>query len=201
MKYQLGMQQVNRDHRIKWRLRALWSTIGLILLAAVPLCAQEKKDPGTTGNGDSIGFIASKNPDPKAVGLPVYPGARPHQDQSDDTPKFQLGLWGGTKGFNLVVLKLESNDSPDKITRFYRKALGKYGKVLTCIGSAEISDAQENADSAGELNCQDDHPDRGETVLKAGTKEQLHLFSMKPEGGVSVFQLVYVQVPPPDDKK
>ena len=198
MKCFLGTQRVNGNDRGKRRVPAQFAAIGFLLLAALPLSAAEKKDNNVVGSGDSIGFIASKNPDPKAVGLPVYPGARPHQDKSDDSPKFQLGLWGGSLGFNLVVLKFESNDSPEKITHFYHKALGKYGKVLNCSDSAP---SQDQSEASTGLDCKSDQPGGGETVLKSGTKEQQHLFSMKPEGGVSVFELVYVEVPPSDDKK
>ena len=196
MKCSFRTRRDNCNPYDKWRTANRFAALGLLLLAAVPLSAQEKKD--SLGSGDSIGFIASKNPDPRAVGLPVYPGARPHQDKSNDMPKFQLGLWGGSKGFNLVVLQFESDDSPEKITRFYHKALGKYGKVLNCSDSAPSPD---QSDASTGLDCKSDQPGGGETVLKSGTKEQQHLFSMKPEGGVSVFELVYVATPPSADKK
>jgi hypothetical protein len=183
------------------RMLAVQLAAILLLLAALPLSAQDKKDPGTIGSGDSIGFIASKNPDPSAIGLPLYPGARPYQDKSGDNPKFQLGLWGGSKGFNLVVLKFESNDSPQKITAFYHKALGKYGKVLNCSDSPKAADQQDQSDPANGLDCKADEPDSGETLLKAGTKEKQHVFSIKPEAGLSIFQLVYVEMPPSVDKK
>src|SRR5208283_1278888 len=107
------------------RVAGSMAIMGLLLVATLSLSAQEKEQ--ATGGGDSIGFIASKNPDAREVGLPLYPGARPHQDKSDDSPKFQLGLWGGSWGFKLVVLKLETNDPPEKVTTFYHKALAKYG--------------------------------------------------------------------------
>ena len=45
-----------------------------------------------------------------------------------------MGLWGGSSGFKMAMLKMDSTDSPEKIAAFYRKALAKYGKVLTCSG-------------------------------------------------------------------
>ena len=43
-----------------------------------------------------------------------------------------MGLWGGSSGFKLFVLKMESSDAPEKVAAFYRKALAKYGTVLDC---------------------------------------------------------------------
>jgi len=179
------------------------AAIGLLLVTALPLSAQEKQDSVTigTGKGDSIGFIASKGADAKDVGLPLYPGARSHKEKSEDSPALQLGLWGHAWGFKLAVLKLESNDPPDKITTFYRKALATYGKVLNCADSTKAAEGQDKAASKNALDCQDDHPESGETLLKAGAKEKQHIVSVKPEGSLSVFQLVYVETPPSDDKK
>ena len=41
-----------------------------------------------------------------------------------------MGLWGGSTGFKLFVLKMETADAPEKVASFYRKALAKYGTVL-----------------------------------------------------------------------
>jgi hypothetical protein len=174
------------------RLLAIQVTaIGLLLAATFPLSAQDKKDSGAMGSGNSIGFIASKDASAKEVGLPLYPGARPHKEKSDDSPAAQLGLWGGAWGLKLAVLKLESNDPPEKIATFYHKALSKYGKVLNCADAAKATGAQEKTDSG--LSCKDDSPENGETVLKAGTKEKQHIVGIKLEEGLSVFQLVYVE--------
>jgi hypothetical protein len=167
------------------------AALGLLLVAAQPVSAQDNKDSGAMGSGNSIGFIASKDASAKEVGLPLYPGARPHREKSDDSPAAQLGLWGGAWGFKLAVLKLESNDPPEKIATFYHKALAKYGKVLNCADATKAVGTQEKTDSV--LTCKDDHPENGETVLKAGTKEKQHIVAIKLEGGLSVVQLVYVE--------
>jgi len=43
-----------------------------------------------------------------------------------------MGIWGSSFGFKLAVMKMESNDAPEKIAEFYKKALAKYGTVLNC---------------------------------------------------------------------
>jgi len=174
---------------------------GLIALAllwgtALPLGAQDDKDSSKRDSdmdGKSIGFIASKAASAKDIGLPLYPGAREHKDESDDTPAVRLGLWGRDSGFKLAVLKLESKDAPEKVATFYRKALAKYGKVLDCSGSAAAGAEKKRSTSTDELTCEDDQGERGEVVLKAGTKQDQHVVGIKTEGGLTLFQLVYVE--------
>jgi len=163
---------------------------GLIFLAALPLGAQDKKGSGKTDSDtdqEGFGIVASKHAGAKDVGLPMYPGAREQKDKSEDSPAVKLGLWGGNSGFKLAVVKLESNDGPDKVAAFYRKALKKYGKVLDCTGSPKATVGDSN-----ELGCEDEHPENGELVLKAGTKQEQHLVGIKSSGGLTQFQLVYV---------
>ena len=169
--------------------------LGLIFLAALPLEAQDKKGSGKTDSDmdqEGFGIVASKRAGAKDVGLPMYPGAREHKDKSDDSPAIKFGLWGGNSGFKLAVLKLESNDGPEKVAAFYRKALAKYGKVLDCRGSSKVTTGDNKGSSSDELGCDDDKPENGELVLKAGTKQEQHVVGIKSSGGLTQFQLVYV---------
>jgi hypothetical protein len=159
-----------------------------LILTALPLAAQDKKESeANKQDRDGIGFIASKNATSKEIGLPLYPGSRRHKDDSDDSSSIQLGAWGGSSGFKLLVLKMDSDASPDKVTAFYRKALSKYGKVLNC------SDAAEKNKSSDGLDCEADHADKDETVLKSGKKDAKHIVSIKSNGSGSVYDLVYVE--------
>jgi hypothetical protein len=170
--------------------------LGILLVTALPLAGQDDKNSGKTESErgrKSIGFIASEEASAKDVGLPLYPGARPHKETSDESAAVQLGLWGGDSGFKLAVLKLESNDAPEKVVGFYRKALAKYGKVLNCDDSSKATSEKAKANSSNELSCAEDRPDKGELVLKAGTKEEQHVVGIKTSGNLTVFQLVYVE--------
>jgi hypothetical protein len=170
-----------------WLLRS--AMIALLLSAPRPLAAQEQHD---SKDKDSIGFgfNLSKDAGAKEVGLPWYPGAKRYKDKSDDSSSVQLGLWGGSSGFKLAVLKLESNDTPEKIATFYRKALAKYGKVLDCTNTADATHTSES-----------DRPEKGGLVMKAGTKEKQHVVGIQAEAGHSLFQLVYVEMHGSDDEK
>jgi hypothetical protein len=173
-----------------WRGPVLPAIALGLMLAALPLAAQDKKDADKQDN-DSIGFVASKNAGAKDIGLPIYPGSRKHKDSSDDSASVQLGAWGGSSGFKLAVLKMDSDDAPDKVAAFYRKALAKYGKVLNCSDSGAAPAAKEK--SSNGLDCEDDHANENETVLKAGTKEAKRIVTVKPNGTGTIYDLVYIE--------
>lgn len=159
---------------------------------SLPAGAQDQKGAGVTIAGDA---------EAKDLGLPLYPGSRRHKDKDSDSPGANLGLWGGGSGFKLAVLKMESDDPPDRIARYYKKALGKYGKVLDCSHpSSDDADSTKDASSKA-LTCADDKPEPGGMMFKAGTKEKQHIVGVQPNGGGTLYQLVYVASWSADDKK
>jgi hypothetical protein len=168
-------------------------------LASRPLQAQDAqkskdKDFSVTVQGPDTdaGLIVSARATAKEVGMPIYPGATPHKDpDKDDSSAANLGLWGNSFGFKLVVLKMESKDAPKKVADYYQKALAKYGPVLDCTNAAPTS---ENADEKPrKLTCGDDKPDKGGMLFKAGTKEKQHIVGVQPNGSGTIFQLLYVE--------
>jgi hypothetical protein len=167
-----------------------------LILATQCLIAQDKKQQDSN---NSVGFILSGDATEKDLGLPIYPGARHHKDDSQESPGLTMGLWGGSSGFKLVLLKLESDDAPEKIAAYYRKALGKYGQVLDCRKGSANSD--KSGEKSTELSCDADEPEGGGLTLKAGTKEKQHLVGIQPNGKHSLFQLVYVESPMSESKK
>jgi hypothetical protein len=169
----------------------LFAVVGaLVLIAATPSRAclsWEDQDK------DGAGVTISKQATPKEVGLPAYPGAKLHKDEKDDSPSVQLGLWGSTFGFKLAVMKMESGDAPGKIADFYKKALAKYGTVLDCSEASQKANSKEKNGTSNQLSCEDDKPEKGGLLFKAGTKEKQHLVAIQPDGQGSLFQLVYVE--------
>lgn len=164
-----------------------------ISLATLPLSAQDKKtgDQAKKHSNKSIGFILSADATEQDLGLPIYPGSRRHKDSADDTPALHMGLWGGGSGFRLVVLKLESADSPAKVAKFYHKPLSRYGTVVDC-GKFLASGRKGRANS---VNCENDHPVQGGYTLEVGTKEKMHVVGIEPNGKGSLISLVYVETP------
>jgi hypothetical protein len=166
--------------------------LGLLSLAAFPLIAQEKKE-SSRRDQSGAGVFVSAEATAKEVGLPIYPGARPHKDEGEKSSAVQMGLWASTFGFKLVVLKMESNDPPEKVAAFYQKALGKYGTVLNCTNSSPAADDKDKNKSSKNLECGDDKPENGGQLFKAGTKEKEHIVGVQPNGQGTIFQLVYVE--------
>jgi len=153
---------------------------------------------GGAQDKDGAGITFSKQASSKEVGLPVYPGAKPHKDEKEDSPSVQMGIWGSAFGFKLAVMKLESNDAQEKIAEFYKKALAKYGTVLNCSEPSQKPSAKDS----NKLECGDDRPEKGGFLFKAGTKEKQHLVGIQSNGQGSLFQLVYVEARGDDkDKK
>jgi hypothetical protein len=169
----------------------------VVLLAALPLAAQDNKDSNaqqSSNDNNSIGFNLGKNASAKDVGLPIYPGARRHKEDSNDSSALNMGLWGGSTGFKLFVLKMDTTDAPEKVATFYRKALAKYGPVLDCSAASAATAANPDGEkNSKKLTCEDEKPKPNEVSLKAGTKERQHAVGIAPNGTGTTFQLVYVE--------
>ena len=190
---------------LSWRRTALAgiALAGMTTLAAISLTGQEKAPKDTRkdkelsvtvqGPETDAGLIVSAQATAKEVGLPVYPGSKPHKDQDkdNDSPAAKLGLWGTSFGFKLVVLKMESKDAPRKVADYYQKALARYGTVLDCTNAARPQQAKD--ENSEKLSCGGDKPETGGMLFKAGTKEKQHIVGVQPNGTGTVFQLLYVE--------
>src|SRR5271154_3573122 len=178
---------------------------GVMRLGALRAAGQEKDKTGvnvtvTSKDGSEAGLVISAQATAKEAGVPLYSGATPHKDEKNDSSAANLGLWGSTFGFKLVVLKMESSDSPEKVAAFYQKALAKYGSVLNCSDPPKAPSDKDKGDSSRKLTCGDDKPDSGGMLFKAGSKEKQHLVSVKPNGTGSSFQLLYLEARSDDNK-
>jgi hypothetical protein len=172
---------------------------GMLSLVVMRVAGQEKDKSGvnvtvTGKDGSDVGgLVISAQATAKEAGLPLYPGARPHKEDKDDTTAGKFGLWGSSFGFKLVLLKMESTDSPEKVAAFYQKALAKYGTVLNCSDSSKAQSDKDKNDSSKKLTCGDDHPDAGGMLFKAGSKEKQRIVSVKPNGAGCIFNIVYLE--------
>jgi hypothetical protein len=157
-------------------------------LLSLPIAAQAGDNGKNHDFNLSIG--AGKSADARDVGLPTYPGARPHKDNADDDSAAHIWAVAGPFGLKVAVLKLESNDPPDKVAAFYRPALAKYGALLDCSANWHA----DGKHASGELNCDSDSSSRGEIVFKAGKDMDQHVVAIKPNGQGSIIDLVYVRL-------
>ena len=141
-----------------------------------------------------------KNADARDTGLPAYPGAKlkPKTGADDSSANVNLSAFGF--GLKVVVLKYETNDSPDKVQKFYEREMKKFGSVLQCHTShrGDYNGGGLNRDSSGQLKCTGDNS--GNIVeLKAGTEGNQHIVAIQPQDKGSEFDLVYVHTHGKDD--
>jgi hypothetical protein len=146
------------------RVRVIGYSLAIVVAGAL-LCptsavAQDK---------EGAGVVVSGKASAKDIGLPIYPGSKPHKDKDD-----------------------ESHDSAEKVAAFYRKALSKYGDVLDCSNPPKAKETVEKGDTSKGLTCGDDKPEEGGLLYKAGTKDKQHIVGIQPDGTGTVYQLVNV---------
>lgn len=139
------------------------------------------------------------------LGLPVYPGAQ--QVADDDKHKsadVQLGF--GEWALRVRAVSYASSDTEEQVTAFYKKALGRYGDVITCQGNAPVGTPTTTSEG---LTCQDDkspkvqinNGDYGVSkkglALKAGSKRHQHIVGFEdPRDGKTRYALVSLDLPP-----
>jgi hypothetical protein len=140
----------------------------------------------------NVGFGANTNATAQDVGLPVYPGARPHRDKQDDDSAAKV--WGmfGSFGLKVAAVKLESGDPPAKVASYYFSAMGRYGRVLDCSpGKPRPPRAGKNSQA---LDCGDDQAKPGGTLFKVGMKNNFRAVSVEPYGRGSTIEMAFVDI-------
>jgi len=146
------------------------------------------------------------------LGLPVYPGAT--EIKGDDKHKSaDVHLGFGEWELRVRAVSYGSSDSEEKVTAFYKKALTRYGDVITCNGKSPVGTP--TATSEG-LNCADNgnnnpnvkfdngdfNIDTGKIQLKAGSKRHQHIVGFEePKDGQTRFALVALDLPAVVEKK
>lgn len=172
----------------------------LICLIALAGCTISTSDKGN-GKKDDVdirtpfGSLSVKNgsSDIKDTGLSAYPGARVKQDSDDDKHSANVNISSSLFGLKVVALKFESDDSTDKVLAFYRKDMGKYGKVLDCSGGFNMNfhHHDKNADVTCDNSEVGDHEYKQE--LKVGTENNQRIVAVRQRNNGSEFAMVYVR--------
>jgi len=191
--------------------------IGLALAAGIAGC-RVHVDKGANGEDKDVqvdtpfGGVHVNTDQTSAadLGLPVYPGAE--QIKSDDKHKSaDVHLGFGEWQLRVRVVTYATDDTKEQVTAFYKKALSKYGDVITCQGHSAVGTP--TATSEG-LTCEDDknakvRVDQGDygaskdsLELKAGSKRHQHIVGFEePKDGKTHFALVALDLPADLDKK
>jgi len=183
---------------------AVLAVASVLLLAACSVNVKDSDREKGEKNVDirtPVGNIHVRNEAEVAdTGLSVYPGAhRKEKSSSSDSENHaaNVSISSSMFGVKVVAIEYETDDAPDKVMGYYRKELGKWGKVLECPGGAidGVTIHGDDEDSGSkELTCGKGGHGDGKTVeLKAGTKDRQHIVEVKPSGKGTDFGLVYVQ--------
>jgi hypothetical protein len=177
----------------------------LASLMVLPACSVNVKDGTKSKDGSAQVDIKSpfgdvhvdEQPDIRAAGLTMYPGAKPAPKQNSEEKK-NANVNISVPGFELKVVAGEfiSDDPPDKVIAFYNKDLSRFGKTVQCQGRWTGADANVNPDKhdgfSKPVACGKESS--GDSVeIKVGTEGNQHIAAVKPDGKGSRFALVYVR--------
>jgi hypothetical protein len=139
------------------------------------------------------------------LGLPAYPGAK--QVSDDDKHKSaDVHLGFGEWQLRVRAVSYATTDNQDKVVAFYKKALGRYGDVITCQGHSPIgtptttSEGLTCSDDGSSTNVKIDRHDYGTSndslELKAGSKRHQHIVGFEEsKSGNTRFALVALDLP------
>ena len=142
------------------------------------------------------------------LGLPVYPGAEIAKDKDNDkSADIHMGF--GEWELRVKVVNYSTPDSQDKVVAFYKKALTRYGDVISCQNNAAVgtptttSEGLTCSDNGGPNVSVDDHgqsygwqSSHGGFQLKAGSKRHQHIVSFESSApGQTRFALVALDLP------
>lgn len=143
------------------------------------------------------------------LGLPVYPGAQAVKDD-DEHKSADVHLGFGEWVLRVRAVSYATPDSQDKVAAFYKKALGRYGDVITCQGNSPVGTPTTTSEG---LTCADDKGgnvkiDRGDygsskngLELKAGSKRRQHIVGFEDSRDDKTrFSLVALELPIGVDK-
>jgi hypothetical protein len=140
------------------------------------------------------------------LGLPLYPGAQQSRDEDNDkSADVHLGF--GDWQLRVKAVNYTTPDSKEKVTEFYKKALTRFGDVITCNGNSPVGTptitregltCDENGKDGmanGKVKF-DSHDFNQDFQLKAGSKRHQHIVGFKdPKDGRTRFALVAIDLP------
>ncbi len=187
-----------------------WPAIGLAMFAGLLGCrvhvdkdanGQEKTVQVDTPFGGV--HVNTDQVSAADLGLPVYPGSEPIRgDDKHKSADVRLGF--GEWQLHVRAVTYSTADNQDQVTDFYKKALGRFGDVITCRDKAPVgtpimtSEGLTCADDGGK-NVKVDNEDFSShegLQLKAGSKRHQHIVGFEhPRDGKTCFALVALDLP------
>jgi hypothetical protein len=135
----------------------------------------------------------------EGIGLPAYPGAVLVKKDKDNGAA-DVNLSFGNFQLRVKAVSYRTTDAPDKVSAFYRKALGRYGNVIQCASNRAVGTPTATAegltcDNEKENHISVDDQVSGKMELKAGSKQHQHIVAIDPEGDGTKFGIVALDLP------
>ena len=201
-------------------MRQVMVVAALVAVAGIAGCRVDSKKEG---EGDNVKIatpfggmqVKTDNADVlTGLGLPLYPNSTPVKKDKingKDSGSADVNMSFGSFQLRVKAAEYRTDDTPDKLLVFYKKALGRYGDVIQCdnhrpVGTpthtAEGLTCEENEGSGKvHINVNDNQKDSGvfhgnaKVQLKAGSKKHQHIVDINPDGGGTKFGLVALDLP------
>jgi len=178
------------------------------MIAATALMSGCRIESDKHGDNDNVkiatpfGGMTVKTNDAAVVdglGLPVYPGADlVKKDKNNGAADVNMSF--GSFQLRVKAASYRTTDSPDQVTAFYRKSLGRYGDVIQCQHDKPVGTPSRTAEWLTCDNEKGNHvyvndDESGKLELKAGSKQHQHIVAIDPEGNGTKFGLVALDLP------
>lgn len=177
----------------------------LLFLSTVGCRVDSKKD-GESENvkiATPFGGMQVKTNDSvvlEGIGLPAYPGAELVKKKDKDNGAADVNLSFGSFQLRVKAVSYRTNDKPEDVAAFYRKALRRYGTVIECsnnkpVGQPTRTDEGLTCDNEKDNHITVDDDVSGKREFKAGSKQHQHIVAVDPEGSGTKFGLVALDLP------
>ena len=136
------------------------------------------------------------------TGLSVYPGAKPVEKSQKDDSDANIDFSFGGYGLKVVVVRLQTEDAPDKVAAFYRNDLARYGAVIDCSDPqaprAKPSNKDREEDEEDDrILCKKNESKKNAITYRVGTRRNQRVASIESQGGLTRIHLVRVEVRKP----
>jgi hypothetical protein len=184
-------------------------TLAVAMMAAVTLSLGCRIESNKDGNSDNVkiatpfGGMSVKTNDAvvqEGTGLPPYPGAELVKNNKDSGAA-DVNMSFGSFQLRVKAVSYRTNDAPEQVAAFYRKALARYGDVIECSNGKPVGTPTRTAEGLG---CENDNSNShvnlndemtGKMEFKAGSKQHQHIVGVDPDGGGTKFGLVALDLP------
>jgi hypothetical protein len=193
------------------RVWICWSAIGLSVVVGLTGC-RVHVDKDANGEEKTVQVdtpfggvhVNTDQVSASDLGLPAYPGSEiVRGDDKHKSADVHLGF--GEWQLRVRAVSYATSDSQEKVSEFYKKALGRFGDVITCQDKAPVgtptmtSEGLTCADEGKNSNVKIDNNDftsHDRLQLKAGSKRHQHIVGFEESReGKTRFALVALDLP------